>query len=277
MTEAVWINGMLVPRSEARLDPLAHGYLYGAGVYDSLLLHRGVPVALDRHLARLHAGAQRLGLPALDRTTAVRAISELSAAHGMDDARLRITLGAGPSPNVQPVAEGNITLITIAPLPRVKPSIAMTLTSWRRNEFSPLAGIKFTACAENLLAQRAAIAAGFDEALFLNTAGQLCEGAFSNIFLVKKGRVITPPLAGGCLPGVTREVVLELCEARGIPCSEEEICGRDVLPAEEMFTTSSIRGVQPVHRLDDHCFPSPGPVTKRLAALYLAWLENASA
>jgi branched-chain amino acid aminotransferase len=276
MNEPVWLDGALLSRNEARLDPLAHGFLFGAGVYDSVLLKNGVPVALERHLVRLAAGAQRLGLPAPGAAAARQAIAELAAAHGLRDGRIRITLGAGPSASVQPAAAGNITLITLAPLPPVKPSLAMKVMRWRRNELSPLAGIKFTACAENLLAQREAIAAGLDEALFLNTAGQLCEGAFSNIFKVRKGRVLTPSLQDGCLPGVTRGIVLELCQAAAIPCAEEQIPGWDILTAEEMFSTSSLRGVQPVHRVEEHHFPAPGPVTERVRSLYTEWLEQAA-
>ena len=263
MTEAVWLNGALLPRSEARLDPLAHGFLFGAGVYDSLRLRGSVPVALGRHLRRLTDGAARLELIAPDEATVRRAVQELSAAHGLTEARIRITLAAG-------VADETISLITLAPLSPVKASIALTLTPWRRNEHSPLAGIKFTACAENLLAQRAALAAGGDEAVFRNTAGHLCETAFANLFLVSSGKVLTPPLTSGCLPGITREIVLELCTAHGIPFSEQTLTADDAVTAEEMIVTSSLRGVQPVHRLDAVTFPAPGPVTQRLAALLAA-------
>lgn len=276
MIEPVWLNGALVARSAARLDPLAHGFLFGAGVYDSLLLKNGVAVALERHLLRLGIGAARLELPAPDLTVVRNAITALSAAHSQRDARIRITLGAGPSTSVQTAAEEHITLITLAPLPAVRTSLALTVPFWRRNELSPLAGIKFTACAENLLAQRAALTAGFDEAVFLNSAGLVCEGAFSNVFLVREGTVRTPSRESGCLPGITREIVLELCRAHSVPCVEEDIPWDDLQPADEVFVTSSIRGVQPVHRLDDRRFPAPGPVTARIRELYAAWLENAA-
>ena len=274
-TDALWLHGALLPRATARLDPLAHGHLYGAGLYDTILLRHGVPVALDRHLLRLTRGAARLGLTAPDKDEVQRALAALSAAHGLHDGRLRITLSAGPSPNVHPAApQENTVLITLAPLAPGKASAALTLTPFRRNEHSPLAGLKHTSCAENLLAQRAALTAGADEALFLNTAGQLCEGAFSNIFLITAGTVLTPPLESGCLPGITREIILELCAAHAIPCSPAPLPASGILTAGELFLTSSLRGVQPVHRLDDYPFPAPGPLTARLAALYAAWLER---
>ncbi len=262
----VWLNGALLPQSAAGLDPLSHAVLMGVGVYDSVLVRGGRPGFLQRHLRRLADGAARLCLPAPDPATLTEAVASLIAAHGLRDCRLRITVGAGPSASVQPAADGNFTLITLAPLSPVNASAALTVTPFRRNEHSPLAGIKFTASAENVLAQRAALAAGFDEALFLNTAGAVCEGAFSNIFLVSGGRVVTPSLASGCLPGVTREVVLELCASQGIAAEEAMITAAALHEAEECFVTSSIRGIQPVHRLDDRAFIAPGSITEALVS-----------
>ena len=260
----VWLNGALLPQSAAGLDPLSHALLMGVGVYDSVLVRDGRPAFLERHLRRLTDGAARLSLPAPDAAMLKEAVASLIAAHGPQDCRLRITLGAGPSASVQPAADGNFTLITLAPLSPVKAIAALTVTPFRRNEHSPLAGIKFTACAENVLAQRAALAAGFDEAVFLNTAGAVCECAFSNIFLVSGGRVVTPSLSSGCLPGVTREVVIELCASHGIPAEEAMITAAALHEAEECFVTSSIRGIQPVCRLDDRVFVAPGSITEVL-------------
>jgi len=266
MNEPVWLNGAILPRSEARLDPLAQGLLFGAGVYDTLLLRHGAPVQLEEHLARLAHGAARLGLTAPSAAVVLGALAKLTAARPLTEARLRITLAAGPSG----VSDGDITLITLTPLTPAKPSAALTITPWRRNENSPLAGMKATACAENLLAQRAARAAGFDEALFLNTAGELCEAAFANIFLVRQGRVLTPPLTSGCLPGVMRKTVLTLCQAGGIPAAETVLTPEDALHADELFVTSSLRGLQPVHRLDAAVFSVPGPITQNLQLLQRA-------
>jgi branched-chain amino acid aminotransferase len=274
-TEVVWFNGSLRELADAKIDTLAHGLLYGAGVYDSLLLRRGVAVALDRHLARLTLGASRLGLTVPEVEIVRSAIGDLSSARGLSDGRVRITLAAGPSQSVRPgVPEGNIVIITLIPLLPAKSSAAITMAPFRRNEHGALTGTKHTACAENILAQRAALAAGFDEAVFLNTAGQLCEGAFSNVFLVREGRVLTPPLSSGCLPGVTREVVLELCRLHAIPCGEEELYAGDLGLADEIFLTSSIRGLQPVSRLEAQIYTVPGPVTGCLMALYDTWLVS---
>ncbi len=277
MTEpVVWLNGSLLPASEARVDPAALGFLQGMGVYDSPLLHHGVAIGLDRHVARLAEGARRLGLQTPSLETLREASQSVSRANRLRDARVRITLAVGPRRgHLPPPGATQICLVTVEPLPDFKPQAVVVTVPWRRNEHSPLAGIKFTACAESVLARDAALAGGADEAVFLNTAGDLCEGAFSNIFLVCGGVVLTPPLASGCLPGVMRERVLSLCATHGIPCREETMAG-PALPADctEVFLTSSLRGVQPVERYDDRAFPAPGPVAQSLKAHHATWLDG---
>lgn len=269
----VWLNGALLPQSAARLDPLAQGVLYGLGVYDALLLHRGIPIAIERHASRLTDGANRLGLRCPETPALTEAVAAVSRACALTEARIRITLTAGAWQGpIAPADVPQVCLITAQPITPAKPQAAILTSPWRRNERSPLAGIKFTACAENILAQRAALAAGADEALFLNTQDRLCEGAFSNVFHVRNGTVLTPPLSAGCLPGVTREIVLALCRENSIPAREEELFPHDV--PDEIFLTSSIRGIQPVSRRDDHSFPAPGEITARLMAHYAAWLEQ---
>jgi branched-chain amino acid aminotransferase len=269
----VWLNGALCPAAEAKVDALSQAVLQGAGVYDALLLHGGRPVAFDKHLRRLTIGAQRLQLPPPDGAALRAAIATLAAAHRLTEARVRITLGSGRSPNVFPGPdEVHVTLVTLSPVAAPKATAALTISAFRRNEHSPLAGIKYTACAENLLVQRAALAAGFDEAVFLNTAGDVCEGAFSNVFIVSGDRVHTPSLTSGCLPGVAREIVLELCARHSIPADETTVAPAALADADEIFLTSSIRGIQPVRRIDSRELLSPGSLTQRLMAHYASWL-----
>jgi branched-chain amino acid aminotransferase len=264
----VWLNGRLIPAAEAVVNVAAPALLCGMGVYDTLLLRRGTPLAFGQHLARLAQGAQRLALPAPDEPSLRAAIVALAEANRLADARVRITLGAGAEE--QPLA-----LVTLTPLAPAKSAAALTLTPFRRNEHSPLAGIKYTACAENYLAQRAAQAAGFDEALFLNTAGHLCEGAFSNVFLAAAGRVLTPRLESGCLPGITRRIVLDLCAADGLAAAETDIVPGALETADEVFLTSSLRGVQPASRVGARRLPAPGPLTEKIMARYAAWMDSA--
>jgi branched-chain amino acid aminotransferase len=132
---------------------------------------------------------------------------------------------------------------------------------WVRNERSPVAGLKTTSYAENVVALAYAKQRGASEALFANTQGQLCEGTGSNVFVVVEGRVLTPTLASGCLAGVTRALLMEWCDV-----VEFDLPVDVLISADEVFLTSSTRDVQPVHRVDDRVLSgAPGRVTARCA------------
>jgi branched-chain amino acid aminotransferase len=143
--------------------------------------------------------------------------------------------------------------------------VAVVTSPFVRNERSALTGIKSTSYADNILALQEAKRRGAGEAILANTRGELCEGATSNVFLVREDRcVITPPLRSGCLPGVMREVVIERCREHGIVV-HEEVCPLSALATcQEAFLTSSLRGVQAINRVDDHEMRAPGDVTSRL-------------
>ena len=143
------------------------------------------------------------------------------------------------------------------------------LAPWLRNERSPLAGLKCASYAENLAALDHASRLGFEETLFLNTRGHLCEAATANLFLVRNARLLTPSLASGCLPGITRGVVVELAAQHGIPCEQGDLSEEDLHTAEELFLTSSIRGLMGVSLFEKRTLP-PGPVTHFLRE---AWNE----
>jgi len=129
-------------------------------------------------------------------------------------------------------------------------SVELCIAPYPRNEHSPLAGLKCASYAENLIALDHARRHGCDEALFFNTAGHLCEAATANVFLVKHGALFTPSLDCGCLPGITRGVVVEIASSLGIPCHETRLIRDDLLQADEVFLTSSTRGPVGVSRLD---------------------------
>jgi branched-chain amino acid aminotransferase len=145
-------------------------------------------------------------------------------------------------------------------------SSAICTVPWPWNERSPLAGVKATSHAEHVLAQAHARAQGCDEAVFANTAGQLCEGAGSNVFVVVAGQLLTPSLASGCLAGVTRALVLEVSDAEEADAGELPI---EVLrAADEIFLTSSTRDVQPVRRADGRDLGPTGPLTLAAAKAF---------
>jgi branched-subunit amino acid aminotransferase/4-amino-4-deoxychorismate lyase len=147
-------------------------------------------------------------------------------------------------------------------------TLSACISPWPRNEHSPLVGLKCASYAENCIALDHARRLGFDEAVFFNTAGHLCEAATANIFIVKNGRLSTPSLESGCLPGIGREVVIERAHEMGISFEAVVLTHEDLIAADEIFLTSSTRGPVPLVLLEDKKL-SVGSVVRRL--LEFAW------
>jgi branched-chain amino acid aminotransferase len=257
-----WVShqGGLVDADHARVSVLDHGFTVADGVFETLKVADGAAFALRRHLDRLERSAAAMGLPAPDRAQVVTAVQETVEANAPvlgALGRLRITYTAGDAPLGSDRGETGPTLVVAVSAMKPWPESAAVITvPWPRNERSPLAGVKSTSYAENVLALARAHDHGAGEALMPDTQGRLCEGTGSNVFLVLDGRLITPSLATGCLAGVTRDLVLEWSGAIefDVPVSALE-------EAEEVFITSSTRDVQPVHRVDSRSLAAPGPVT----------------
>ena len=267
MSAKVWVNGVLVDEGEAHVPALDHGITVGDGVFETMRTVDGVPFALDRHLARLHRSASGLGLCLPDRAVLERAVREVVAASGMEECRIRLTITAGAGPLGSGRVDGDCTIVAaVATLDPVDPVTDVITVPWVRNERSPLAGLKTTSYADNVVALARAKERGATEAIFANTRDELCEGTGTNVFVVVGGRLVTPPLSSGCLPGITRGLVLECTDA------VEETLPYDVLyEADELFLTSTLRQVQAVAHVDDHAVAAaPGPVTRAAHAAFLA-------
>ena len=258
-----WLNDRLVEDHEARVSVLDHGFTVADGVFETLKVADGVPFAVTRHLRRLTSSAAALGLHRPDDAMLRDAIDRTIDANLAEIGplgRLRITMTAGTSPLGSDRGHSEPTIVVaIAAMSPWPETAAVVTVPWPRNERSPLAGVKSTSYAENVLALAQARQAGASEALMADTQGRLCEGTGSNVFCVLGGRLITPTLATGCLPGITRELVLEWTDA-----VEEDLSLADLSRAEEVFLTSSTRDVQPVHLLDARVLPAPGDVTVRV-------------
>lgn len=274
MTNPIWLNGELVEAERATVSALDHGVTVGDGVFETMRVYRGVPLALDRHLDRMDRSARGLGLCLPDRALLERAAAEVVRASGLPDCRLRLTITAGAGPMGSGRFDGECTVLAgVAPLEAHAPVTDVITVEWVRNERSPLAGLKTTSYAENVVALAKAKEAGASEALFANTRGELCEGTGTNVFVVVGGRLLTPPLSSGCLAGITRELVLE-CTA-----AEEEALPFEVLQeADEIFLTSSTREVQGVAHLDGRPVgASPGPVTADAARRFADLVDQLTA
>jgi branched-chain amino acid aminotransferase len=260
------MNGDLFPDDEARISVFDHGLVVGDGVFETIKVADGVPFALTRHLARLSRSATGLGLaePDLDQIRA-GALAVIEASDRPPLARLRITVTGGISPLGS--ERGNAPVTAIVAMAQAKPptpTVDVTMVPWPRNERGALAGLKTTSYGENVRALAYAAEHGGSEAIFANTAGGLCEGTGSNVFVVSAGRLLTPPLAAGCLAGVTRALVIEWTGA-----VEEELPAGALATAEEAFLTGTTRDVQPIRSVSGAVLPAtPGPITRKAAEVF---------
>jgi branched-chain amino acid aminotransferase len=261
----IWVNGALRDSADATVSVLDHGMTVGDGIFETVKAVDGTLFALGRHLDRLERSARGLGLPAPDRELVTRACAEVLAANPVPFGRLRITYTGGLAPLGSDRGDSGPSLIVAVGASVRRPDTAEIVTvPWTRNEHSAVAGLKTTSYAENVVALARAHEYGASEAIFGNTAGRLCEGTGSNIFVVLGGRLLTPPLTSGCLAGVTRALVLQWLDA------EEADLPLSVLEdAEEVFLTGTLRDVQAVSRVDGRDLPgAPGPVTTKAMAVF---------
>ena len=240
----VWVNGRLSEPDAARISPFDHGFTVGDGVFETCKVVGGEPFALTRHLRRLDRSAAGLGLPTIDHELVRTGIKELLAAEP-DAGRLRITVTGGPGPLGSDRGDEGITLtLAVSPESAWEEATSVAVVPWVRNERSAVAGLKTTSYAENVVALDRAHRHDSSEAILANTVGDLCEGTGSNIFVVVDGQLLTPSLSGGCLAGITRELVLEWCGAQ-----EAELPLASLRDVHEAFLTSSTRDVQPIRRI----------------------------
>jgi len=277
-TSSVWLNGALVAVEEARISPFDHGLLVGDGVFETLRVYGGVPFAWRRHYERLVHSAAGLGLHAPDSATLRSAADALLIANGLAEARLRITITGGPSPLGSERGGAEPTVVVAASEARAwAPSERVVTVPWPRNERGATAGLKTISYAENVRALAYAHDHDATEAIFLNTRGELCEATGSNVFIVAGGIVRTPPGDAGCLLGVTRALVLELCAELGIPADASALPGDALVTADEAFLTSSTREVQPISGVDGVTLPAaPGAMAERLAAAFTGLIARDS-
>jgi branched-chain amino acid aminotransferase len=262
----IWLNGSLADEEAACVSPADHGLLVGDGVFETLRCYRGEPFALEDHLGRLEAGGRALGLEPPARLLLREATRAVIEANGLADARMRITLtsGAGP-PGLVRAGTRPTLLVSAQPLVPWPPTATAIVSRWRRDQDSPLAGVKTISLVESVMALTEARASGASEAILLNRRGDVCEASTANVFVVRGGRVETPSLGSGCLAGITRERVLRLSSG-----AEAELPGTALQEADELFLTSSTREVQPLVELDGRPVGTgePGAVTRRLAEAY---------
>lgn len=245
----VWVNGQRVDDAPS-MSALDHGVTVGDGVFETAKIVDNKVFAITRHHDRMDRSLRGLGLETLDRARVQEGIDAVLADDPIELGRLRYTVTAGPGPLGSDRLDGAMTYIVSAgavPVPPV--STAVAVVPWTRNERAATVGLKTTSYAENVVALAAAKNLGGSEAIFANTAGALCEGTGSNIFLVVDGVVLTPSLETGPLAGITRALTIEWLTEAGIQVVEDEVPLSLLAEADEAFITSSTRDIQPLNAI----------------------------
>jgi branched-chain amino acid aminotransferase len=274
----IWSRGEIVADDALRISALDRTFEHGLGLFETFRTWSGRLALADRHRERIERSARALDLPLEpDQLPDDRAIFDLIAANRASltagqDVRLRLTLTGG-----LPATAGSATVLwmTAGPLPpAVRESGAVIGPTVQIADDDLLARHKTLNYWRKRLAQAQAAEAGYDDALCLTAAGNICETTRANIFLVEGQRLSTPGLDGPLLPGVMRGLVLERAERIGLHIDLGPVPVDRIRTADEAFLTSSLRGMLPIARLLRRELPAPGPVTRRLWDETLTWLLN---
>lgn len=261
---ATWLDGRLSDDDRAALPVSDHALTLGDGVFETLAVVHGAPFAVTRHVARLAASAATVGLEAPDDDVVRGAIDAVLRAEPRAS-RVRVTWTAGDGPAGPVRGPGPGRLLVVASQAPVPGPVRAWRAPWVRNERSPLAGVKSTSYQENVVALAAARRHGADDALLADTTGRLSESATSNVLVGDDHGFITPTLATGCLPGVTRALLLAWSADLPVPVREGDVPFDD-LDGRPLALTSSLRGVAPVVTLDGVAAPHDGRLDALAAA-----------
>jgi branched-chain amino acid aminotransferase len=278
MDRLIFHNDRIVPLSEAQLSPGQVGLLMGWGVFTTLRIYRGLPFAFERHWARMSRDAERLQLEMVyDFETVRRALVELSSANRRPEGMARVSLvknRGGLWGEAQDLPPTDLLIFT------------RELTAWppiHRLCLQPMgifstgcyAGAKMLSWVPHAAVLERVHAEGFDDALLLNEKGRLAECTSANIFLVRDGRVLTPPLSSGCLAGITREVLFEVAPKVGIEIVERDLSPEDLARVQEVFISSTTREVAAVGSISPNwTYPAPGAVTQSLEQAFRSYVDN---
>jgi branched-chain amino acid aminotransferase len=279
MTTLVNVDGKLGSEEDRLLSPLDQGFLFGASVYETVRTYGGKTFLLHRHLERLRESAKALdiNLDVTDDEIAAR-VEETLVAAGNPESSIRIVVSAGVGAidyHTGSAARPTVVVI-VRPLPEYPESLyregarAVIVPMMRATKGGLDPRIKSSNLLTNLMALREAQRQKAYEAILLNPDGDVAEGSMSNVFLVAKSVIRTPPLSAGILEGITRELLIEVAREKGFPVEERGFKPEELFRADEAFITASARQIVPIVQVGNNRIGNgkPGPVTRALIAAY---------
>ncbi len=274
--QLIYIDGELVPKSEAKISVLDHGLLYGDGVFEGIRCYNGVVFKLKEHIDRLYRSAKviKLEIP-MTKEEIIRAVIETLKANGLKEAyiRLIVTRGIGDL-GLDPRKCSRPSVIIIAE--RLEPilgkiarekGVKVIVSSVRRDPvYATSHEVKSLNYLNSILAKLEAINANVDDAIMLDSRGYVSEASAANLFIVKDQSLITPPVTAGILPGITRAFVMELARSMNIPVFERDITLVELLTSDEVFLTGTGAEIVPVVMINGIKIGDgvPGKITKLL-------------
>ena len=274
----VFVNGSFVNLSRAKISVFDRGFLYGDGLFETMRAYRGEVFRLGDHLDRLFRSAKEIELSfSYTRKELENIIKRILKINNLSEAYIRLTLSRGVSePGLISKSKSSATLVIMGrkfkPLSHseYRRGWRATIVKTRQNQASPLSRLKSLNFLNNILARREAKAKRVDEGILLNTLGDVTEASTGNIFLVKRGILITPPEESGLLPGITRGVILELATSLGLKAYQRKISLKELMGADEAFLTNSLIEVMPLVEIDGRQTGKgkPGPFVERIHKAY---------
>ena len=285
MPPKVYISGTLFEKADAKISVFDHGLLYGDGVFEGLRSYAGRVFRLDAHVERLYDSARAIGLTIpMERAAMAAAVRDTLEANSLRDAYIRLivtrgsgSLGLDPRKTTDPQVIIITDQIQLYPPELYEHGLKIVTAATIRNHPAALnPRIKSLNYLNNILAKMEGINAGCLEALMLNAKGEVAECTGDNIFVVRKGVVLTPPIDAGILEGITRDAVIELARGAGIEVVERPMDRLDVYNADECFLTGTAAEVIPVVEVDGRPIGEgrPGPVTRDLLGRFRAHVRG---
>ena len=278
MTEEllVYIDGEFYPKSEAKISVYDHGLLYGDGVFEGIRAYHGIVFHLKEHIVRLYRSAHPIMLKIpMTKAQLIEAVLETLKKNNLTNAyiRLVVTRGVGDlglDPRKCPKATVIIItepMLQLNPPEEVESGITTTIAWVKRNPVDTATHeIKSLNYLNSILGKIEANITGANEAICLDKTGHVCEGVGENIFIVREGKIYTPPISSGALNGITRAVIIRLAKKLGYEVTERNITPNEMFTADEVFFTGTAAEVAPIREINKRVIGTgkPGPITKRI-------------